>query len=894
MKLLRQLRALLRREKLDAEMAEEMRHHVELQAEVNRKAGMDPDEARYAALRQFGNVAVIQEQARDVRRWIWFEQLGQDVRYAFRQLGRSPGFTIVVVFTLALGIGATTAIYSVVNTVVLHPVGGPEPERLVQITQREVYMGREYRQGVCPPVMEALMGSHEFFSDVAWSEQASLDRRTEDFVSEEQGAYVSWNFFALVGAQPLLGRSFAPEDAVLVNEGIPVKDTPIVLSYSWWQSQWGGAPDVLGRVIEMSERHFTVVGVMPAHFQFPGPWIRFWIPAKPAAVPPLGARAPITTAIARLKPALTLQQGQVWLDMVSRRLMNYYPANTAYGGLWRMTSGGLTIIVRPLAEAMQDYGTWAQLRQTLLGLFAAISFVLLIVCANVANLTLARVERRQHELAIRLAAGASRGRLMRQLLTENLLLAFLGGMAGLVMTAWGLKVLMALSVMPRLRPVEIDTPLLGIALVVSTLTGIVVGLAPIWRSGHVQVNSLLADGGMNTIGGQNRSRYRSTLVVAQVAITIVLLTGAGLTFRSVNRVLQVNPGFDPQNLLLIDVRLPWDRYDAPGREKLNKAFITQMLERFRTLPGVKAVGVQHPTYYQSDQVAGRTAPFRALHTEVGVGADDVFRATRTPLLDGRSFTLEDVKQPQFVVVNETLAREFWPGEAAVGKKLELPGRENIEVIGVVGDARFRAYAEEVTPTIYHPFQAARSTPRIIGGMRPQFVIRTESDPAVIIPFVRRELKAAQPGLLMPEIKVARQVLFDSTLTQRTYRNYLGLFAGLGLLLSALGIYGVLAYSVARRTREIGIRIAIGAEAAQVRQMIMGQGARLILVGLASGLIASVGLTRFLQSQLYDVSPTDPLVLGTALLLLSIVALLACWLPARRAAKVDPVVALRAE
>ncbi len=553
--------------------------------------------------------------------------------------------------------------------------------------------------------------------------------------------------------------------------------------------------------------------------------------------------------------------------------------------------------MRPLSAMLQDGGLWEQVHQTLLGLFAAITFVLLIVCANVANLTLARVERRRHELAIRIATGASRVRLMRQLLTENLLIATLGGIAGIAVAGVGLKALMALSVMPRLRLVEIDGPLLGVALVVSTLTGIIFGLAPMWQGAHVRVNAILADGGMNATAGMHRSRYRDGLVITQLAITIVLLAGAGLMLRSVNRMLRVDPGFDPANLLLVDARPSGRKYD-PTRddEKLAHAFQVEMIDRLRSLPGVKAVGMKQPRYFEQSEFFDRLAPnpFRAYHTEVSIGEADVFRVTRMSLLAGREFTPEDNGHPQNVVVNETLARQLWPGESAVGKRVHRPNGDDFEVIGVVGDARFHGFAENIPPTMYHPFQATWSKTQIMGGMPPEFIIRTEGSPAVIVPFVRRELKAAEPSLSAPTIRVARQVLFDSTAAQRTYRNYLEVFAAVGLLLSALGIYGVLAYAVTRRTREIGIRIAIGAEPAQVRRMILGHGSRLVAMGLAAGLFASSGLTKFLQSQLFEVSPTDPTVMATAMLVLTFFAFLASWLPARRAAKVDPIAALRVE
>ena len=495
MNLLRKFRSLFRKKEFDAEMADEMWHHVELQAELNLKAGMKPGEARFAALRQFGNVASIQEQAREQRGWVWMEQFFQDGWYAFRQLARSPGFTVIVVLTLALGIGATTAIYSVINTVILNPVGGSEPERMLQITQRELFSGREFFQGVCPPVREAIFADRDQWEEISWSEPNQLEWKADDFVKTEYGACVSPNYFSVLGVTPLLGRDFRPGEERLFVDGLPAADIAIILSYAWWQSAWGGDPHMVGRTITMSDRHFTVVGIMPSHVRFPDATTAYWLPAKPILGPSGGTRGAVTQIVARLKIGGTLPEIQTRLNTISRRLMSDSRVNGAYAATWRMNPSGLEILARPLSAAFQGSADWNQLRRTLLGLMAAISFVLLIVCANVANLTLARVERRQHELAIRAATGASRGRLMRQLLTENLILALLGGGAGLLVTAWGLNVLLTLNVMPRLRAAEIDGPMLGVVLAVSTLTGLVVGLAPMWRGSRVRVNALLADGG---------------------------------------------------------------------------------------------------------------------------------------------------------------------------------------------------------------------------------------------------------------------------------------------------------------------------------------------------------------------------------------------------------------
>lgn len=891
------LRSLFQKRELNEQLSEEVRTHVEMATEENVAKGMTSDEARYASLREFGNVAGVQERARDERGWVWLEQLGQDLRYAGRQLRRSPGFTVVVVLTLALGIGATTAIFSVVNAVIFNPIGGPEPERLLQIAQREVVMGRTLYQGVCPPVLEAITAVQGEFADLAWSDAVQLERKSDDFIQMESGSYVSPNYFRVLGIQPLLGRGFVSEEAISVVDGVPVEDAPIVVSYDWWRSQWGGHLQIVGHLIEMGGRKFTVVGVMPPHFRFPHWNTKFWLPAEPVRSPEKGVRMAVTKVIVRLKSAGTLPQAQAMVDAIRDRLMSDRPAADPYSGFWRIKAEGLEISVRPLGAVWQDDHGWGQLRQTLLGLFSAIGFVVLIVCANVANLTLARVERRQHELAVRAATGASRGRLMRQLLTENLLLSAVGGAAGLVVAVGGMKLLMALNRMPRLRPVEFDGPLVGVAMGIALLTGILFGLAPMWRGGRVRLNPLLADGGSNSSAGRSRSHVRNALVIGQVAITIVLLAGAGLMLRSVNKMLRLDPGFDPESLLLVDMPFPWRKYDAPKQGATLKAqLLEDVAQRIAALPGVKAVGYQQLMFERGYKFPEREALFTARSVQVGIGSNDVFQTLRTPLLEGRHFLPEDVTQPHHVLINEVMARQLWLGESAVGKQIpdeSAPGGA-FTVVGVVRDMKADSYIKEVGPEIYHPLQAAWTRIKVMGGMAPQLVIRTGTEPSTLVSAVRRELKTAEPDLLMPTFNTAQGVLFESTLAQRTYRNYLLVFALLGVLLSSLGIYGVLAFSVSRRIREIGIRIAIGADATEVCGMILKQGARLILIGIALGLVVAFGVTRFLQSQLFDVSPTDPITLLAAAVMLGSVGLLASWLPARRAAKVDPVVALRAE
>ncbi|MCI0748231.1 MAG: ABC transporter permease [Verrucomicrobia subdivision 3 bacterium] len=824
-----------------------------------------------------------------------------DLRFAFRQLLKNPGFTFLVVLTLAFGIGANTAIYSVVNTVFLNPLPGSATERLVQIAERNFSVG-SFRQnvgkplfgGVSPPVLEALSANQTLFADFAWADSLDLERKTEDFIQEESGFVVSSNFFTLWNVPPLLGRTFAKDEAVPLDENQkPAQDAVIVISYAWWQSLFGGDPGVIGRTIEMSGRHFTVIGVMPHRFQFPAGGTKFWIPAQPLRLPPGWMKMPYINLCARLKPGVTIQQTEAMLDTVARRLANDRTFDETYGGEWRREwnqRGGLGFWVRP---ARAQFAGRPDLQRTLFGLLGAIGFVLLIVCANVANLTLARAEKRQQEMALRAALGASRLRLMAQLLTESVLLACLGGLAGVAVAIVGVKLLAVLipEFMPRLKPIQIDGAALAFTLLISVVTGLAFGCAPAWRAGRTKLNEALKQAGAQATAGFGRRRFRSALVVTEFALALVLLTGAGLMIESVVRLLRVDPGFDPQNLLRVELDLPWEKYSDNTAQ--GKALYAQLHERLAALPGVKAVGIgQGETHTGKLMLEGRKEQFEALLEGCGLEQSDLFQAMRIPLRVGRYFDRHDLGVGAgTAIINETMARTFWPGEDALGKKFWRARRPSLkyEVVGVVSDIRSRRYDRQPRPTFYRPAHELDLT-----DSRPFVVIRTEIDPRALLPAIRKELKAAEPAMRAPQIVVWRQALYDSTQAQRTYMLFLVVFAAVGLLLAALGIYGVLAYSVVRRTREIGIRMAVGADRRHVLTMVMAEGGRLIGVGVVLGLLAAFWLTRLMQRQLFEVSPTEPRVFVAVVLVLSAVALLACFLPARRATRINPMEALRYE
>jgi putative ABC transport system permease protein len=462
---------------------------------------------------------------------------------------------------------------------------------------------------------------------------------------------------------------------------------------------------------------------------------------------------------------------------------------------------------------------------------------------------------------------------------------------------WALDLLVAMNSMPRVRAVELDGGMLAVTLLISSVTALFFGLAPAWHGAQVRVQELLADGGSNATGGRKAGFFRNALVVAQVAVAMVLLAGAGLMWASVSQILRIPTGFDPENLLLVEVQTPWrGTQKRADREKAKNLLVTHLLDRFRAMPGVTAVGLQEQSFSQSFEFDGKKDAFVAQHMLIATGPENAFQAMRTPLVAGRFFDEADDARPDVVLINESLARQLWPGESAVGKTLGGGDSSSprFEVVGVVGDVRMVSYLYSPMPSVYHPYRAEWSRSTLIGGVGAQFAIRTKENPERLIGLMRNELKAAGPTLLTPTFKIASDVLYDSTVAQRTYRNYLGAFALLGLVLAALGVYGVLAFAVARRTREIGIRMAVGATGAQISVMILRQGGILIIAGSLLGLGGVAALGEVLRRQLFNVSPTDPIALSAALVLLFCCALLACWLPARRAARVDPIVALRAE
>ena len=810
----------------------------------------------------------------------------QDLKYAFRMLVKTPGFTAVAVLTLALGIGASTAIFSGVNALWFNPVPAAEPDRLVQIRPFDKEENKYWDEGgVSPVVLQELRAHRDYFADltiiIPWAE---LPWENAGWIDRIHGARVSPNFFSFWSARPWLGLTFA------ANEGRPDAPPVIVLSHEFWKNKLGGDPGWVGKSLRIQNQYYTVVGVMPPHFKFPY-YADFWFPAddpevKPADQDPKGLRFRSNNGIiARLAPGVSMQQAQAILDVLARR----------YEEEHRKEGYGYTFLhLRPVRELFAS----GDVQRTIPGFVGAMIFVLLIACANVTNLNLARTEARQHELAIRSALGAGRFRLLRQLLLESLLPALAAAVAGIALTYWsfGLMEWLLPSYVPRLRPIQLDWQVLAYSLLIAVMAGLVSGTVPAWYGATRPVANALKQSGVQATPSILRNQYRRGLVVLEVSLAMVLLAGAGLMIQSVVRLLRINVGFDLTNLICVQIQPAFDSetYRTP---ESNNLLLAEIHRRLSAVPGVEAVGILRAGYSQQKfTLTGHEEPVELCWSASGVGNADAFKAMRAPLLRGRSFDERDLgANATAVLVNETLARRCWPGENAVAKTIQLTADDDhsiFEVVGVVADTRrIGHWTEPTLPMFYRPQHVGLT---VLSYPAYLLFVRTRTKPDGLIKPLLAELKAAGPELRKPDVFKVKDVFYDSTRAQRTYMCYLAVFGAVGLLLAGMGVYAILAYSVALREREIGIRMALGAAAPGVVRMVLRQGMTLVAIGIGLGLGAAWALTRVLRGMLYGVSPMDPLTLVAGALVLSLIALLACYLPARRAARIDPMVALRCE
>ncbi len=883
---------LRRADQVEQELDAEIRLHVELRAERLRREGLAPDEAWAEALRRFGPLEEARATLRGAARRRE-ERLGareslaglrQDLRYAARTLRGSPAFTLAAVLTLALGIGATSSIFSVVHGVLLRPLPFPAPERLVQV--RTVTAGAPEADDVLsPPNFMSLAERSRAFGGVAAVLTGDHVLGGAGEARTVESARVSASFFGVMGVRPVLGRGFVPA------ENQPGSDGVVVLGWGLWQRAFGGDPGVVGRTVRLDGVPREVVGVMPRGFDFPAER-ELWVPLPYdgyfSATGVLGRKGnAYVTVLARLRPGVGLEEGRAELRDLAGRLQAAFPASN--------TGVGFTAV--PLRDALVG-----EARKPLLLLFGAVGLVLLVAAANVVGLLLARAATREGEMAVRVALGAGRGRLVRQLLTESLLLGLAGGGLGLLLALWTTRALVALRPegMPRVDSIRVDGPVLAFTLAVALATSVLAGLVPALRATEGGISGTLRGGGRGGLASRRGNRLRGGLVVGQMALAVVLLAGAGLLLRSFARLVAVDPGFRVERVLAFRVELPRAAYDS-GDE--TSGFYARFLERVHGLPGVEAAGavyrlpIAQGSFGSRFEVEGRAVGAGEEEPSIGVLSvtPGYFRTLGVPLLRGRG--IEDGDRaggPPVVVINRAAAERFFSGVDPVGRRLARfsfdpieAAAESFTVVGVVGDVRGEALDRAPEP---EAFFAHAQVP--LPAM--SVVVRASGDPLALAGAVRRELSALDPDLPAPEFRTLEQVVAESVARPRFLAGLLTLFAAAALSLAALGVYGLLSYAVAQRTREIGVRIALGARPRDVLEMVVRRALALAGAGVVLGLGGALTLTRLLESQLFGVGAGDPATLAAVVSLLGAAALLASLVPARRAARMSPLEALRAE
>jgi predicted permease len=870
----------LNRRRAEDELDEEIRAHLELETEQNIEAGMSPEEARCAALRTFGSVTLSKEESRSMWGFRPLETLWQDVRFGLRMLWKSPSFTIVAIVALALGIGANTAIFSVVNTVLLRPLPYKEPERLVMVWEDASKHGYPRDTPAAANYID-WREQNQVFEGMAAIADQSFNLTGVGEPERIDGRRVSGNLFALLGVEPQLGRAFSAE------EDQPGAERVVIMSHGLWQRRFGSDPNITGKLLTLNGESYRVIGVMPSHFRFPSREVDLWVPIAFTQQEAASRGRHYLQVVARLKPGVSLQQAQAEMNGIATRLQQQYPDQNADLG------AAVTLLHEHVA---------GDIKPALLILLGAVGFVLLIACANVANLLLARSAVRQKEIAVRVALGASRGRLIRQFLTESILLAAMGGIVGLCLALWGVNLLKAFipETISQAREIAIDARVLGFTLLVSLLTGLVFGLAPATQTSSFNLNETLKEGGRDYAAGSRGNRVRSLLVIAEVAISLILLIGAGLLINSFLRLRNVDPGFSTNNLLTMSIVLPQQKYSDQARRS---AFYTELVSRIESIPGVKSAAVTNwiPLVRQGDSIGfsieGRPDPGAGKRPSVvtRVVHPHYFRTMGIQLLRGREFNDQDrVESPAVAIISETMARRYFAGEDPIGKRLTPANPSSAEpddwitVIGVAKDVRQFELVADPKPQMYLSYvQAGFFAPR-------HLVVSTNVEPMSLVATVRKAVWDIDKEQPVSNISTMDAVLSESVAQQRFSMLLLGIFAVLALVLAAVGIYGVMSYSVAQRKHEIGIRMALGAQSRDVLKMVVGQGLKLVLIGVGVGLVAAFVLTRVMASLLFGISATDPMTFIIISLVLISVAVLASYIPARRATKVDPMVALRYE
>lgn len=811
------------------------------------------------------------------------DTLLQDFRYAVRSLVRSPGFTLVALLTLALGIGATTAIFTVIDAVLLQPLPYRDPGQLVRINHFYPSLNN-LRAGVSAPGFRIYDGHTEIFQFAAAERNANMTLTGQGNAERLRTTQVTGDFFPMLGVAPVLGRALRPDDAE------PGHDKVAVLTWGTWQRMFGGDRNVLDRRLQLDGQDYQIVGVMPASFKdFFARQTDLWLPLffQPAQLADTRLGNEYLNVIGRLAPGMTVEQGQAKMHALAEQMKAQYV--NQFSKDWTLQVTSLT------DESTQGIKTGVLL------LFGAVLFVLLIACANVANLQLARTAARAREVAVRVALGASPTRLMRHLLTESVVLALAGGALGVLIAAWGVPALLSLngSALPGTAVVHIDGRVLAFALLVSLATGLLFGVMPARQMARNDLHDSLKEGGRGTAGDRGSLALRRGLVVTTVALALTLLVGAGLLIRSFGRLVGVDPGFTPGHLLVFNIGLPQAKYPS---DTLQVALWARVTDAITATPGVVSAGATSVIPFggswstSSFTVEGIPRPTDGTPGpwgDIRLVTPAYLTTIKAPLVAGREFTDADrMGAPQVAIVDQVLAHKYWPQGDPIGKRITYdnptdPKAQWIQIVGVVGHTAHEGLDADQRTQVYLP--VAQS-----GGSAMGFTVRTSGDPLALANAVRAAIRSVDPDLAMANVSTMDALVEGSTGPRRFAMLLLGGFALLALTLASIGLYGVMSYSVTQRTRELGVRMALGAETSEVLGLVLRQGLRLALVGVGIGLVASLLMTRLLKNMLYDLSATDPVTFASISLLLIVVALLASYLPARRATKVDPMVALRAE
>ena len=885
----------------DDEFSDEIRQHLELLTEENLRSGMALVQARREAKIRLGGAAQLRETHRDLTGIPFLETLLQDVRYALRMLRKSPGFTAVAVLTIALGIGATTAIFSVVDATLLDPLPYPQPEQLVSIQDDLTGVGAQ-DVGLSEPEWQDLQHSGIFeWTSPAWYDENNLTGASQP--ATVRLLIVAPDYFALLGVKPELGRIFDP------NDHRPGFTQEVLISDELWRHSFGSDPRILDKSLRLDTDLYRIVGVMPAAFHAPGRtteesntqvWAAMSFYGPPLSDQPPRNRRNLPEAIGRIKPGLTIAMAQSRVDALVASLQKRYPADYPAQNAWR-------IRLVPLKESIIG-----NVRQSLVLLFGAVGLVLLIGCVNVANLLLARASARGREMAIRQALGGGQSRLIRQLLTENVLLSLFGGIAGLtvLLCAKGFLVRIIPSSLPRFNDISVSWGVWAFAIATSAVCGVIFGLAPAFHSSRLDLTHMLKQEGRGATGSGEQARTRHALVVTEFALSLVLMIAASLLLHSFWDLLNVRPGFNPQNAMSVRIRLPYpndvkiDKYKTAAQEA---PFLREVLRRTATLPGVEEAAIADSGAIPLDKtgrdlnllaygpyffaIEGRKfpsdAPPAVEHTMV---TPDYFHLLGIPLVRGRLFSeLDTDSTEQVAVINEAMARTYWPNEDPLGERFQSTraGSPWITIVGVVANTRAQSLDEADVPEIYQTLFQDNSKHLAI-------LLRGHLDAAKIPEGVRQQVQAVDPTLPVFGARTLSETLSASLTVRRFSMEMIALFGLTALLLAGLGIYGVISYTVSERTHEIGIRLALGAQKRDILGMIVRQGLRLAVAGAAVGLIGALMVSRLMTGLLYGVKPTDPLTFAAVAVLLVGVALLGCYVPARRAMRIDPMVALRYE